>query len=266
MGFLAFIVLGTNAWALPKICLEVMRADWESSLYSRRLTAIVPPAEAIIKGDYYKWTQEELRRNSKIVYNMLDDSPTLKPQEILLLEDFSKREQALIGLLTKLAHHPKFTRRTAPEALLRYRRLGEPFVVEGEYSKQEIEGVAQEFADDKISEGVEVGAFRIVLKDGRVFTAVHTSSENLKIMGDHAAAALRGLAKFLNGIAVPPQNVALLQFFHSHPFLGCLSDGDFGHLNWMKEIMRSHGVSTPVHIYAIVNSRKPTLVFHAGLQ
>jgi len=145
------------------------------------------------------------------------------PQRIFLLTSLQKPQVDLVKKLAALSVDPKFVR-----------------------TKTNVEqGVDQ----------VEVGAFRIILQDGREIYDVHTSQEADGISKEEINSSLQRL---LDTKGLQLRDVTLLEYYHTHPWVtsveGGLSSFDANFIKtWLIPKIKSlnHGHCPAVNLYAI---------------
>jgi hypothetical protein len=227
------------------------------------------------RWSYAQWIAHR-GRDMSFLFDQMDLGEITQPspeQRIRVLEDFSAKKQKLIQALIELQSSPKFNRRSSKDVF--------------EYSmnemKKEIARLQQSGSDPAITPdmlyeiamkevknrkdfGVEIGAFVITLTDGRVMTAVFTSSAIHLDAADLQKALLQPLIRAKN---IPWTSVAAVQFFHTHP--GSLamplskSDTDLAR-NIRKLFLAQGGVNIESHVYAIAHNSEGVLIFHHGIK
>jgi hypothetical protein len=199
---------------------------------------------------------------------------TSRDQAVLLPADFSFEKQKLIKKLIELESADKFLRKDSAglytsslqemeAALLAARQAG---VENKGLSAEDLKSVAMEDVVSRPIRGVEVAAFLVTLKSGRVLTAVFTSSA-LALNPEHVQKAL--LQRISKEKNLAWQDVAAVQLFHTHPgpLASPLTKSDRDLADGVRLLFKNQGaVDIDSHVYAITHDPSGVLVFHYGLK
>jgi len=252
--------------------------DALSDLGGQRLSLVitdeVPPNRREKIVEFSKWKKPDFEQHAG---NVIDftylardwKDVTVPSQQLLLLAHLHPAERALVSLLNE-KKHGKFARRAAVgEFTAHYKQYTDLVdrARKGGYLKAKIDPrqAAMENASVVREQGVEVGAWRIVLKDGTVLTAIHTSSRSNHIEDQDTNRAILSVLNKQPGLRL--DQIATIQYFHTHPGNGGpLSPGDIGVMREVKEFFNKKGAYFPVHIYAIVEVDNEPFVFHHGIR
>jgi hypothetical protein len=230
--------------------------------------------------DYMRWSYaqwlEHRGRDMNFLFDLKDLGQITQPspeQRILTPADFSERQQALIRSMIELQASPKFTRRDSKKVfddsmtamkseIAKLRQTGsDPAITPDMLYSFAMESVARE--KDR---GVEIGAFLITLQDGRVMTAVFTSSTIHMDLEDLQKALLQPL---IRGKNVAWKDIAAVQFFHTHPgpLASPLTKSDTDLARNIRQLFLSQGgVKIESHVYAIAHDAQGVLIFHHGIK
>jgi len=110
---------------------------------------------------------------------------------------------------------------------------------------------------------VEFAAWRIELKNGKVFTIPHTSAEERSVS---KSVIFEDLEKVLLSKKVTRNQIALIQYFHTHPTYPTLSKGDQLFADEVFTDAKKAGVNVPVHLYSIADVEGKMVLGHYGIQ
>lgn len=218
-----------------------------NSLSNTAQKALTEGVAHVSAKQYKEWQRSGLSPLRQNVFELTYGKKVFGPQEVLHKKDFNRSEQDLIARLQKLQHSNKLTKR--------YKR--KYFALEKDKAE----------ALHEVSDGVEVGAWRIMLKSGRVITAIMTSSHYGLIRGAHNEAALM---KVLHKNKAGFEDIAIVQYFHTHPRteeagVAPLSDADFSATTDFFNLFSPKNPEVRIHMYAITQTRSGvTVVFHHG--
>ena len=204
-------------------------------------------------SDYSKHLGKVLRVNDQIGG---DESI----QQVLPLASFDRHEQNLIRKLASLRHSPKVERMSAKAeyhrtmaAEARRKKRAEDRGETITDSESSIRGWAKEEAEEyyRMRKGAEIGAWRFILKSGKVITMIHHSSHNKGVL----------MATALTKKGVTLDQIAYVQYFHTHTSteVPVLSPSD---IKYRRIFQEEWGV--PVHMYAIAEIDAQIFVGHTG--
>jgi hypothetical protein len=159
------------------------------------------------------------RRHSRLIQS---DYSKAVDQEVLGLEVFDPSTQNLITGIKELSKKPKFMRRDyAARWVERYRYFTDLLGRHKELQMTDEDSRIRVHADSQ-SSAVEIGVWKLTLKDGRTIASVHTSSQRDLISSHDFLAAINGL---LGSKGVILNEIDMLNFFM--PIQGqahCLSE------------------------------------------
>lgn len=209
----------------------------------------------VTSEDMYKWTVTDWEKYSRKSFYMTDDDLTPKLQEVLLMSDFTASEQVVIRDMLRMSKQKKL----ADEVWLREFAHGLKVSLKEFDDKQKALIFAKKYADFVTKNGVEVGFIRLVLKSGESLVQFMYSPRATAIDNDTYNGALTPIWN-----SVVRSEVQYMQFFHFHPWLAPLSDGDLGVLGNTKKALVENGINIPVHFYAVADDRDPIIIFHSS--
>lgn len=131
------------------------------------------------------------------------------------------------------------------------------------YSRAEAALIGELLTLSSARERVEVGGWRVTLKDGRVVMSALTSSLKDQIADTDAWPAFLAA---LTRAGAKPEDVAIVQFFHTHAESPILSPGDGHYVDVVRERLREARFEAPVHIYSILLVECQVVTGHRSLQ
>jgi hypothetical protein len=233
----------------------------KSACLAAPLRALVD-GETILHEDLIAWKKEDFLTHRGWVRFL---SPDLAEglQRFREISSFSKDEQSLIRSLSRRGRAPKFTHGAA---LRQYQKNAAELEGLEQYQKGHLtQSQISEllYAEVETNKEVEVGAWRITLKSGRVLTAFHTSKRHDNLDPGTFLAAMYGVIK-RDGFL--PQDISELQYFHNHPpgdsnVAIPISAGDESIAHGISQLLRKVGATCPVHIYAVSEIEKDWVTF-----
>lgn len=220
----------------------------------------LPDSPKVIElRQWSKWERPDYRKRAGKTLNLSRGSEAPVQQQILDPRHFDKPQRRLIARLRALMRDEKLQRR---DTLRRWREIYEEDADgTGQAGTAEANREEQDSGAADLSPGVEIGAWRLTLKNGKVLAAIHASGRRFGIKGKDFMPALKEL---LDSKAVPLARIAMVQYFHAHPDAGPLSPGDEKTMLSLGDFFRKQGIRIPVHMYAIAEVEREAIVFHMG--
>lgn len=131
------------------------------------------------------------------------------------------------------------------------------------YTQAEAALISELLQLSAVRERVEVGGWRVTLKDGRVVMSALTSSKKDQIADDDAWPAFGGA---ITRAGASPADVAIVQFFHTHAESPILSPGDGRYVELVHERLREAQYDAPVHIYSVLVVEGQIVTGHRSLR
>ncbi|HAM36388.1 MAG TPA: hypothetical protein DEB40_05955 [Elusimicrobia bacterium] len=245
----------------------------EEKSFARRHARLGSSGEAITVGkpldepgtiaisEWHNWTDAQWSQRLGKRLRFADDFSKTMEQEVLSIKDFNRSTRNLIVSIKGLSMKPKFTRRAYAGQWEKSYRYYADLLARNKEIQITDEELRAHVNEQTKPRPVEIGAWRVSLKDGRVLAAVLTSSQEERIENHDFLAAINGLFAS-KGVSL--DEIGMVQFFHTHPGSGPLSDGDLSVFEGLNDFFAEQGLRIPVHWYAVASVGERLLVFHVG--
>lgn len=219
----------------------------------------VPPnVERVTKEEFLRWEPADFvkRLYRPIFYDT--GYHARGPQTLSQLADLPSDEQRLAMHLTELSSKRKFVYSANRQKAIDFSNsikdeletLHAADLKSGKLIREDIKRLAIEGTGRDM---VEVAAWRITLKNGRVLTGEHTSKSLGAVTSDDAVLAWNGIVE-KNKIEIG--DIARVQWLHSHPGKALsavpLSEGDeLLFRTFRSELNQKGGKEIPITVYSI---------------
>lgn len=243
---------GDAFWIDPDYSLKIEPASGDNSV------PLIEREKFMTYQDVLEYSNRpiDFRRNDRY-YNPVTLRQVMRPAA-----ELSKEVRKLIDQILDKAKDPKYIKRGISEQfqknsndyLENMASFGEDPQVSRKHLKRHKGSIYERCVEAHLN-GVEVGAWRIELKSGKVLTAFFTSSLAGEIKGDDFSAAFSKITQDNNASY---NDILKIQFFHNHPrsFLSSLSGPDVETANRLHKIAAAENPDIVFEMIAI--SQVPT--------